>query len=231
MSPKAASQLEIILNLPNGEEAPVVLDARRAAFLPESGSLLVSDLHWGKSETFRKHGIPIPDSLLQSDLNRLSALIHEHRPEQLLILGDLIHGPLGLTDALQEKIRNWRNRFSIPMILIAGNHDRKVAQAAEHWDIAVLRESWEEGGFLFSHQPEQKPEQFNWCGHIHPTVRITGQADSLRLPCFHIERHGATLPAFSEFTGGYNIQPASGDQVFALADGLVIPLTTRRQRL
>lgn len=221
---KPAPNLEIEQALPSGVIFKAILDARRAAYLPESSSLLVSDLHWGKSETFRKHGIPIPDALLLSDLARLTALIDAYQPRRLLVLGDLIHGGLGLTEALNRKILDWRSENGIPMTLIAGNHDRKVDTVAERWGIEVIREVLREPPFLFSHHPEVKTDYFNWCGHIHPTVKISGFSDSLRLPCFHLTEFGATLPAFSEFTGGFNIKPSPRDRVFALSDDLVIPL-------
>lgn len=221
---KPASSLEIEQALPSGVTFNAILDARRAAYLPASASLLVSDLHWGKSETFRKHGIPIPDALLLSDLARLTALIDEYQPLRLLVLGDLIHGGLGLTEELDQKILAWRSENGIPLTLIAGNHDRKVDAVAERWGIEVIWETLREPPFLFSHHPEVEADYFNWCGHIHPTVKISGFSDSLRLPCFHLTPSGATLPAFSEFTGGFNIKPAPKDRIFALSDGLVIPV-------
>lgn len=209
----------------SGQSFTVVLDARRAAYLPQTGHLLVSDLHWGKSETFQRHGIPIPDSLLQSDLARLTALIETYQPKSLLVLGDLIHGKLGLSEELNRKILAWRAANSLPISLIIGNHDRSVSLVAEQWGIALVGEQARHAPFLFSHHPETEANWYNWCGHIHPMVQVRSKHDSLRLPCFHLTPIGATLPAFSEFTGGATIKPASGDEIFALAEGHIIPLS------
>jgi uncharacterized protein len=222
-----ALKISIEHTLASGQRFPVVLDARRAAYLPDSSTLLVSDLHWGKGETFRLHGIPIPDSVLQSDLARLSELIADYQPTRLLVLGDLIHGVWGLTDELNRKIKEWRGENGLPIILIAGNHDRQVDKVAQGWGIDVVKDSLLEPPFLFSHHPEMdanQPDLYNWCGHIHPVIRLSSAMDRLRLPCFHLQAYGATLPAFSEFTGGYNIQPKTGDRVFALSDGILIPI-------
>jgi uncharacterized protein len=210
----------------SGHAFTVILDARRVAYLPQTGHLLVSDLHWGKSETFQRHGIPIPDSLLQSDLSRLTALIETYQPKSLLVLGDLIHGKLGLSEELNRKILAWRAANPLPIHLIIGNHDRSVRLVAEQWDIELVGEQWRQAPFLFSHHPETETNWFNWCGHIHPMVQLRSQHDSLRLPCFHLTPTGATLPAFSAFTGGTTIKPSLADEVFALSEGHIIPVTS-----
>jgi len=219
-----SSTVEIEQTLPSGLSFPAVLDGRRAVYLPDGERLLVTDLHWGKGETFRRHGIPIPQAVLQADLARLSSLLDEYQPKCLMILGDLIHGPAGLTDELVQRILEWRNKQACPIILIAGNHDRRIEGVATIWNIEVCREVMVEAPFSFSHHPESRENSFNWSGHVHPTIRLSSATDTLRLPCFHFSEMGATLPAFSEFTGGYNIQPKPGERVYALSDGLVIPI-------
>ncbi|WP_373531925.1 ligase-associated DNA damage response endonuclease PdeM [Vampirovibrio sp.] len=219
-----APSIRVEQTLSSGVSFQVTLDHRRAGYLPHCGSLLVSDLHWGKSETFRQHGIPIPDALLLADLARLSALIEDYQPRRLLVLGDLIHGGLGLSEGLHEKILTWRAQNPISVVLVAGNHDRKMHTVAAQWGIDVIEQALREPPFLFSHQPEIETGFFNWCGHIHPAVKICSASDSLRLPCFHLTPHGGTLPAFSKFTGGFNIKPTRQDRIFALSDDLVIPV-------
>ncbi|HCP29422.1 MAG TPA: DEAD/DEAH box helicase, partial [Pseudomonas sp.] len=46
----------------------------------------------------------------------------------------------------------------------------------------------------------------------------------LRLPCFLIDEHVSLLPAFGEFTGGWEIEPASTSQVYLAGAGRVWPL-------
>ena len=222
--PFSAAKVEIEQTLPSGLSFQAVLDGRRAVYLPESARLLVTDLHWGKGETFRRHGIPIPQAVLQTDLARLSSLLDDYQPKRLIILGDLIHGPTGLTDALNQQIIDWRAEHAGEITLVAGNHDRCIERVATLWDIEVIREVLVESPFSFSHHPEARENSFNWSGHVHPTIRLSSPTDTLRLPCFYFTVTGATLPAFSEFTGGYNIQPESKDRVYALSEGQVIPI-------
>ena len=64
---------------------------QRAIFWKSQKSLILSDLHIGKSAHFQKSGIPVPSSVLQNDLNRLEQLIHHFSAEKLIIVGDLFH--------------------------------------------------------------------------------------------------------------------------------------------
>ena len=47
----------------------------RAAWWPARRTLLVADLHLGKSETIRSFGAPIPSGVLDESLGRLSRAI------------------------------------------------------------------------------------------------------------------------------------------------------------
>jgi DNA ligase-associated metallophosphoesterase len=217
-------QLSLQLQLPNGQVEPIVLDYRRAVLLETSKTLLISDLHWGKGETFRRYGIPIPQNAFEADLQRLSALIRFHSPSRILILGDLIHGKAGLTAGLLQAVCDWRASYPISMTLVAGNHDRHVQNLADSCGIDVTYSNLREDGFLFSHHPIEEAGFYTWCGHIHPAILLTSPTDNVRLPCFHLTNTQGTLPAFSYFTGGYNVKPRIGDQVVAISGDSLIPL-------
>lgn len=219
-----SQQVTLSLPLPSGYHADIMLDCRRAVYLADLQILLVADLHWGKGETFRKYGIPIPHSVLHADLARLSDLLAFYQPERLFVLGDLIHGREGLTPDLTETIVSWREHHRLPICLMEGNHDKAIDRVADAWSITVVPEYWQEGGFLFSHAPMQQEGYFNWCGHIHPTIRLSSPTDQLRLPCFQLTETQGLLPAFSLFTGGFNIQPQPSDQVFVVGEDFVVPV-------
>nr|WP_223755747.1 hypothetical protein [Myxococcus sp. RHSTA-1-4] len=80
----------------------------------------------------------------------------------------------------------------------------------------------DEGPFRFAHHPEPAPGRYVWAGHLHPTVRLSGGGDRLRLPCFHVGRGVGVLPAFSAFTGGHDVSRRPGERVFAIADPAVV---------
>ena len=64
-----------------------------------AGVLAVADLHWGKTESFQQHGIPLPTGVLEDDLSRLSRALNGTGAKRLLLVGDLIHSRRGITPA------------------------------------------------------------------------------------------------------------------------------------
>ena len=198
----------------------------RCLFRKKTRTLLAADLHWGKAEVFQKHGIALPSNVLDDDLARLDQAIAETNPETLLILGDLIHAPMGVTPSVIERVARWRDSHpEMKFQLIRGNHDRQHRWPIE-WKLEDLGTQLTDGDFLFTHDEPVRPvEQFVWAGHFHPAVKLGNGSDSLKLPCFTIQLNGkrGLLPAFSAFTGGANIAPRTrSERVFAITETAVI---------
>ena len=78
----------------------------RALWREQGRQLMVADLHLGKAEVFQAHGIPLPTDGDRGTLNPLLQLCHAWAPEQLIVLGDLIHAREGLTPELRETLRS-----------------------------------------------------------------------------------------------------------------------------
>ena len=64
----------------------LILTNQRALYWQREDALILSDVHIGKIAHFRKHGIPMPDDVLQEDLERLKQLILHFGAETLLIV-------------------------------------------------------------------------------------------------------------------------------------------------
>jgi uncharacterized protein len=201
----------------------VELLPERALHWPEAGVLAVADLHWGKTESFQQHGIPLPLGVLDDDLHRLSSALTTTGARRLLLVGDLVHSREGLTAAVISRVTAWRRTHaSLEVVLIRGNHDRHVRTLPPSWEMADQAEVLDEGPFRFAHHPEPAPGRYVWAGHLHPMVRLVGGADRLRLPCFHLRAGVGVLPAFSAFTGGLDVRRARGDRVYAVAGTAVV---------
>ncbi len=103
----------------------LVLLPELAIWWPRTRTVLLTDTHFGKTATFRSHGIPIGDETLARDLERLSRLVKSTRAERLIHLGDLLHSRHGLTAATVDRLMDWRAAHrELAIALIAGNHDR-----------------------------------------------------------------------------------------------------------
>ena len=220
------SSLESISQSPievqiNGEKFQ--LFAERAMYRMANQTLLVADLHWGKAEVFQRSGVAVSSEVLHSDLARLSRVLVKSGARRLVILGDLIHAPVGITDDVIRTVSEWRTRhLDLRMELIRGNHDRKF-QLPESWAITVHDHSLDEDGFLLTHDaPPSRVKSHVLGGHIHPVIKMKSGGDSLRLPCFAIGKFNSLLPAFSEFTGGFEIKHRDWLRLFVVTDDAVI---------
>src|SRR5688572_15243782 len=63
----------------------------RCLYWEEENTLIVSDLHLGKSGHFRKAGIAVPQSVYKADMQRLIAQLYLFKADRLIIVGDLTH--------------------------------------------------------------------------------------------------------------------------------------------
>ncbi|NET35184.1 MAG: ligase-associated DNA damage response endonuclease PdeM [Cyanothece sp. SIO1E1] len=200
--------------------------------LPEKGiyidslrTLLVSDVHLGKSETFQSLGIPIPNTINQTTLNRLQTLCADLQPETLFILGDLFHSKFALVDEVLNSWFKFLNTAKTDVSLIVGNHDRSLTTTLEKLSIHCFTDAIQIGNLVLSHEPCPNRQYFNICGHIHPCIRIRDNLDNLRLPCFYLENADnlLILPSFGEFTGGYEMPLTPNSTAYVIAEDTVIP--------
>lgn len=194
----------------------------RSLFWEEENTLIVADLHLGKSGHFRKSGIAIPQSIYKADLQRLMSQLYLFKVDRLIIVGDFTHSTINKE---LDLFLRWRKDFSLLHIdLVKGNHDilennwYKEANIQFHeWELSVNH-------FNFRHEDkrikkkETSPGDYTFSGHLHPGITIKGQGrQSLRLPCFYFAQEHCVLPAFSRFTGTYQVKPQRGETVYAIA--------------
>jgi DNA ligase-associated metallophosphoesterase len=206
----------------------LILCNERTLFWENESTLIVADLHVGKTGHFRKAGIGVPANVYKDDLHRLLAQILFFKAERLIIVGDLTHSIANLE---MDLFRKWRKDFPLLEVHLAkGNHDILDNRWYAEADIQVHNEPFAVNDFVFVHdiiKPKIKidTDKYIFSGHVHPGITIRGKAkQSLRFPCFYFAKHHCILPAFSRFTGTYRVEPGQGEKVFAIVDKDIIPL-------
>lgn len=205
------------------------LSADRCIYWEEQRSLIMSDLHFGKTGHFRKSGIPVPQTVYREDLQRLVQLLQFFKPEELIVVGDFFHSH---ANKELDFFLKWRADFpELQIILVKGNHDILKSSWYKQAEITVVDDCFKKGPFTFVHDLElcnTQDHDYIFSGHIHPGICISGVGrQSLRLPCFYFTEKYAVLPAFSRFTGLYTIEPNEQELVFAIADKTLIPMYGR----
>lgn len=202
------------------------LHPQRAVVWRRGNALIVADTHFAKSSALARHGMAIPAGTDEGDRSRLTQLISEVSAQRLIVLGDFLHQPIAPDSPEAIQMQCWCDSLRNTRIqVIAGNHDRGVStgwRGSIEW-IAGEHEEWP---LRFIHDDSSisaGKSIFSLSGHVHPVVALRGlRKRSSRVPAFWLREHGLVLPSFGLFTGGHLIEPAIGEQLFAVSPEQVV---------
>lgn len=208
----------IVKNI-NGED--FIFDCRRVIYWPRRKILLASDLHWGKTQFLRTHGVAISDKVFDEDLLRLSGVLKDYDTQTFLVLGDLIHHEKSLTASVVDKIASFRHQHPCELILLKGNHDRYTIFPTI-WGIVEENDFYIDD-FFFGHEFQKEVTNYQFSGHVHPMMRLKAGLDELRLPAFILDNEFCLLPAYSFLTGGQDVKLEKGQEALViLNEGLEV---------
>ena len=192
----------------------------RAVHLPAADALLLADLHVGRA---RASDVSFPLGERGDLASRLETLLGTFEPEQVVLVGDVLHEFGDVSDYARETLRTLAEASrgaGARLRLVAGNHDPMLPTVWEGTVHDVLRldgsvtvrhghedprgnDDVEDGG---EDGTDSDPELYV-VGHDHPTITIEGQ----RRPCFLYgpdTYRGAgvlMLPAFSRLAAGVEV--------------------------
>lgn len=190
-----------------------------AIYWEDQKMLLIADVHLGKVVHFRKHGAPVPVNAAYKNLEKLTEVTNHFEPETVCFLGDLFHSKL---NEEWKDFEKWVEYSKAKLILISGNHD--IIPTYLYEDIGVtIYDDLLLSGFYLTHHPTAVEGMFNFSGHLHPGIRMSGVGRQfLRLACFYQTENQLILPAFGNFTGKHILSPSENDAVYAIVEGEVI---------
>lgn len=168
-----------------------------ALWWPERHTLVVADLHLGRSQRYaRRGGALLPPYEVADTLDRLAAEIDALDPARVISLGDgFDDGP-----AMREVGNEARDRLDHlaqgrDWIWIAGNHDPEPAAPLSAHGLPGRSMAEIPGTPAFRHIAASGPDI---SGHLHPVVRLAGR----NWRCFALGTDHLVLPAFGTYTGG-----------------------------
>jgi uncharacterized protein len=206
----------------------LVLLPERALFRPLRRQLLIADPHFGKSATFRSHGIPIPCGTTGDDLKRLSSALRKTGAVELIVLGDFLHAARGRSAELHAQFTAWRAEHAeLTIRIVRGNHDHSAGDPAAEWNCRCEDEGTVEGPFILRHHPCSDDAGYVLAGHLHPALRLRdGGGARANGPCFWFGQRVGVLPAFSSFTGGAGFDAVAGDAIYMVGPDRVVAVST-----
>lgn len=203
---------------------------QKALHFMDEKILLLSDLHVGKVNHFRRAGLPVPVKVNDRNTETLIDLFGSIRPERVIFLGDLFHSHYNDEwEVIGQVMRHFR---SISYELVQGNHDIMSQHQYERHGLKVA-EQLNIGPIVLTHEPLQDVEEgmFNLAGHIHPGVRLYGRGrQALTLPCFYFGKQLGLMPAFGAFTGLATIKVKKEDQVFVVVEGKILKVSDHKDK-
>jgi len=180
-----------------------VCDPLGALYLPQTGTLVVSDLHLEKGAAFARRGMMMPPYDTLATLRILDAVITRHNPKMVISLGDNFHDRNGsalMPDAFRPLIgdmargREW--------IWINGNHDPAGISGLPGMSVDELHLS----GLVFRHEPLAGPAPGEIAGHLHPAATVVRREKRVRRRCFATDGSRLLMPAFGVTTGGLDLR-------------------------
>ena len=193
-------------------------------YLRLGNTIVLADLHLGKTMHFRKAGLPVPPNARMLDQTGLMNLLQVEQPQRLIVLGDLFHSE---SNSEVEELMMITSQFpTTDFVLVRGNHD--VLSDAEYRSIDFqITERMELGNFMLTHEPLSDVEDgwVNMHGHLHPGILLSGKGrQSVKIPCFHLSTTHFCLPAFGALTGLMRVRPTKHDRIFGIVEGRVVAL-------
>jgi DNA ligase-associated metallophosphoesterase len=181
----------------------VSCDCAGVMFMPDSGVLVVSDLHLEKGAAFARRGMMLPPYDTVATLNRLAGLVARYNPRMVISLGDSFHDRAGsqfLPDAYRDMLKALQQGRE--WTWIEGNHDpdRPVGLAGA-WVQQLHLES-----LVFRHEPTDGACDGEVAGHLHPAARVVRRGKAVRRACFASDGKRLLMPAFGATTGGLELR-------------------------
>lgn len=194
----------------------VLLDSRRALVHSGQRWMAVADIHFGYEVHRAGQGALLPNFGMPQVEQTLHALIADHLPRRLILVGDIMDGSASASETL-KLLENLQPHVP-EIVCILGNHDRPGLR--KNWPFV---DAHREPGFLFSHGHQFKAvekqagdaDAVHITGHEHPAVALNdGAGLRLKLPALVREKIGVSrerwlLPAFSPWAAGGTYKSAA----------------------
>ncbi|WP_108894567.1 ligase-associated DNA damage response endonuclease PdeM [Palleronia abyssalis] len=175
-----------------------------ALWWPKAGTLVVSDLHFGKSERVaRRSGQMLPPYETRDTLARLDADVLATKPQRVICLGDSFDDDAAREGlGIAEKLWIARMQAGRDWVWITGNHDPALHDLGGR-----SRPELSVGPLVFRHITTRSPGEIS--GHYHPKARLVLRGRSVSRPCCLYDGTHAILPAYGTYTGGLDwLNPA-----------------------
>ena len=185
----------------------LIFDRSGVLFIEDTKTLLVSDLHFGKSISMNKNGNLIPPYDNMETIINLKKMISYYKPNQVISLGDTFHE----NSSVQTMEKNFLNEIKrmtqkIKFVWIIGNHDNNLINNKNVG--GNFLENLSQDNLFFTHIKTKNlnKKYFEFSGHYHPKTFLKINNSRYYYKCFVIGQNFCILPSFGYYTGGTDVK-------------------------
>jgi metallophosphoesterase superfamily enzyme len=221
----------------------LLLDSRRAVFIPRTGTLVLADLFLGLGAARRRRPDILPESMHHDIWERLIGLLDDYKPQRVALLGDVKpnQGTVEGDEAeeLQTLFRKLQSQGR-ELIQVAGHPERAWGPALEGTGVQPV-DTYRVGNYTLMHRrrifvyPRHDPPQGFWInGGLHPLFAVPmpgpdGKEEWLRYPAFLYTGFALVMPPFVSYAQGWEVmQPERlprQARAWKLMGDLLLPLS------
>lgn len=209
-----------------------IIDSLPILFIQDEKVLVIADLHLGIEAIMSQDGTYLPHNQTQDLIELISYYLKELKPNELILNGDVkhsFHEPAKIENRDVKKFLRAISPYVKKISIIQGNHDIFLSWAIKGMDnVNFYKNHYTKGKYFFTHGdkelPKELPEQIRYIiiGHEHPILEArVDKLQKIRVPVFVVvpikkkDIMLVVLPAFSAYSSGTPINPASKDNLLS----------------
>lgn len=195
----------------------LILDSRRAAWLPKQGTLVLADFFLGLGAA-RRRKPELGANTHQELWERLVSLLDELKPAQVALLGDIKPAQGQVEGDEREELRQLFKKLgtgSRKIVQVVGHPERAAGPALQGTGVAPV-DQHRTGPFSLMHRrrifvyPRLEPGVMWINGGVHPLFALpaqdpSGQPDWMRVPAFLYTGYALVLPPFVPWAQGFEV--------------------------
>lgn len=200
----------------------IILDSRRAIFMPQTKTLVMADFFLGLGAARRRRPDLMPESLHHDLWERLLGLLQEYQPSRVALLGDVKPNQGSVEGDEAEELHMVFQKLhgrSREVVQVTSHPERSWGPAMEGTGIQPV-DLYRVGNYTLMHRrrifvyPRHDPPQGFWInGGMHPLFAkpITGtdgKGDWLRYPAYLFTGFALVMPPFVSYAQGWEVMQA-----------------------
>ena len=185
----------------------IIFDKTGALFIKDNKTLVLADLHLGKSISLNRTGnfVPLYDN--EETIKSLKNIIFKYNPLKIITLGDSFHDKFSILNMNKQHLSELKKiTQNFNFIWIIGNHDKNLLGTEKISGTFLDNFSKENLRFTHIKTNGKSSETFEFSGHYHPKTYLKINNSRYYYKCFVIGKNFCILPSFGYYTGGIDIR-------------------------